>query len=475
MNTNSIQFSWDELAACSDGEWLDTGLQTMQTPGIREVITDSRCVCRDALFVALEGERFDGHDFVLSAVDHGAAVVCVADRPADDVLAALQSRAVPCLQVDDTLRAYQALGRHHRMRFSELTVVAITGSSGKTSTKEIIGSILAAHFDGEVLISEGNTNNQIGVPQNLLRLHERHRAAVLELGTNAPGEIQTLTELVNPDLAVLTNIGPVHLAGLGNMDGVAREKAGVFAGLRDRPGHAVLPHELLANPRIAAVIPHERTVTFGTASKAGVTVTYLEGDFERSRFRVERHDETPAMDIDWNISGAHQAMNAGAGFAVASILGIADDTVRRALASCRLPGMRMRTVEQNGLQWVNDAYNANPDSIRALIDWMASVLSPSRQQSSSLVLGDMLELGPGGEQLHKRILEYARQKLPTARCIAFGPHMCRAAADLDIPGFESIDELRAFLEQNLATGDTVILKGSRGMALERLLPPGTEG
>ncbi|MDP7395691.1 MAG: UDP-N-acetylmuramoyl-tripeptide--D-alanyl-D-alanine ligase [Lentisphaeria bacterium] len=455
-------FDWQELVEAAAARVVPADIPL---PAVSVIGTDTRTVGHGDMFLALRGERFDGHDFAAAAVDQGAAALCVDEQMIDAIVTATGG-TTPCLCVGDTLAAYQAIARLHRRGFADLTMVAITGSSGKTSTRTIVGAVLSRHFDGAVLTTTANTNNHVGVPQNLLRLTPEHRGAVLELGTSGHGEIRPLTALVEPDIAILTNVGPVHLEGLGSVDGVAREKAGVFSKLGDH-GSAILPVDLRHHPQIAPSLPVDRVLTVGNAgSGADVEVTYCGGDLTSARVIVCRGGRN--VEFSWALPGAHQAMNAGVAFAVAQVLGIEDDCVVEGLASCQLPGMRLRTVEHDGVTWINDAYNANPDSVKALLDLLAS--APHGGGHLHIVLGDMLELGPDTAQYHATALAYACERLPGARILPFGPLMAQAVRSFDLDAFEDIEDLRQHLTTHVAAGDLIAVKGSRGMALERLIP-----
>ncbi len=457
-----FMFDWQELVEAAAARVVPADIPL---PAVSVIGTDTRTVGHGDMFLALRGERFDGHDFAAAAVDQGAAALCVDEQMIDAIVTATGG-TTPCLCVGDTLAAYQAIARLHRRGFADLTMVAITGSSGKTSTRTIVGAVLSRHFDGAVLTTTANTNNHVGVPQNLLRLTPEHRGAVLELGTSGHGEIRPLTALVEPDIAILTNVGPVHLEGLGSVDGVAREKAGVFSKLGDH-GSAILPVDLRHHPQIAPSLPVGRVLTVGNAgSGADVEVTYCGGDLTSARVIVCRGGRN--VEFSWALPGAHQAMNAGVAFAVAQVLGIEDDCVVEGLASCQLPGMRLRTVEHDGVTWINDAYNANPDSVKALLDLLAS--APHGGGHLHIVLGDMLELGPDTAQYHATALAYACERLPGARILPFGPLMAQAVRSFDLDAFEDIEDLRQHLTTHVAAGDLIAVKGSRGMALERLIP-----
>ena len=455
-------FDWQELVEAAAARVVPADIPL---PAVSVIGTDSRTIGHGDMFLALRGERLDGHDFATAAVDRGAAALCVDEQGVDAIVTATGG-TTPCLCVDDTLAAYQAIARLHRRGFPNLKMVAITGSSGKTSTRTIVGAVLSRHFDGAVLTTTANTNNHVGVPQNLLRLTPEHRGAVLELGTSGPGEIRPLTALVEPDIAILTNVGPVHLEGFGSVDGVAREKAGVFSRLGNH-GSAILPVDLRHHPQIAPTLPVDRVLTVGNAGfGADVEVTYCGGDLTAAKVIVRRGGRD--VEFSWALPGAHQAMNAGAAFAVAQVLGIEDDCVVEALAACELPGMRTRIVEHDGVTWINDAYNANPDSAKALLDWLAS--APHSCGHVHIVLGDMLELGPDTVQYHATVLAYACEHLPGARILPFGPLMAKAVRSFGLDAFEDIEDLRQHITSHVAAGDLIAVKGSRGMALERIIP-----
>jgi UDP-N-acetylmuramoyl-tripeptide--D-alanyl-D-alanine ligase len=433
-----MAFSWRELALFTTGRWLRKPDGTLC---VDKVSTDSRSIGLGQAFLALRGEHFDGHDFIPTAIAADASVI-IAETPAPP------DCATPWLQVEDTLRAYQDLAAFHRMRWPRLPLIGITGSSGKTSSKEIIACILRAEF-ANVLATAANTNNLIGVPQNLLRLDD-HDAVVIELGTNAPGEIATLTQIASPAIAVITSIGPVHLEGLGSVEGVAKEKASICNGL---------PSDGLA------IVPEAWKHAVSAANVLTVGGDYQVADYQArgltgASFCVVRKGK--GLSISWSVPGAHQARNAAAAVAVADHLGIAEETIASALAEFALPGMRMARQEIAGVSWINDAYNANPDSMRALIDCL------SDEPDLTLVLGDMLELGPNEASHHREVLRYAQEKLPAARLLPVGPRMAAVAADLGLTAAKDLDTARDMLTPQ--SGDSVALKASRGMALEGLIP-----
>jgi UDP-N-acetylmuramoyl-tripeptide--D-alanyl-D-alanine ligase len=455
----TMQFNWQQLIEITGGS-----AASQNGPTIAAISTDTRTLQQGDLYLALRGDRFDGHDFIDAAIESGASALCVESSV---------SATIPTLIVPDTLAAYQQIATSLRLQFDDLQVVAVTGSSGKTSTKEMIASVLRARYPDAVFGTQGNTNNHIGVPQNLLRLCSQHKAAVLELGTSGPGEISNLTELVQPDIAVLTNVGPVHLEGLGSIEGVACEKACIFSTLA-ATGHAVLPASLRHDPNIAPALPSDRTVTIGAVdSGADIEAEQVRGDLRSSQIRIHRTGKE-ALTFTWQLTGLHQALNAAVAFAVAGILKIDDETIVAGLKACTLPGMRMQTFEHESVTWINDAYNANPDSMRCLVDWLATI-DPGADNTVHLVLGDMLELGENSLQLHTEFLRHTRRALPRANLVPFGDEMSAAATALGISAHTDINALRENLDTAIKAGDIVAVKASRGIALERVLPEGENG
>ena len=445
-------------------------------PRASRVETDSRAELDGALFLALKGERFDGHDFIDDALTSGAAALCVS---AEFAKSSGLDFPVPTLVVPDTSKALLEMAAYHRRRYPSATIIGVTGSSGKTSVKEMIRSILETAFGADaVLATRGNTNNQIGLPMNLLRLSPKHRFAVVEMGTNQPGEIEILADVAAPDIAVITSVGNAHLELLGGLEGVAKEKSAIFRS-REFDGStktpkAVMPAacpglEILKNAALDA------TYSFGFESAdANANVERFDGGFDGAEFTIsvaadgKRH----AFDVAWHIPGRHQAGNAAAAAMVAVIVG-AGDSIPGGLAACELPGMRMRSAEIAEVKWINDAYNANPDSVRAALALLAEFADSPK---TIVVLGDMLELGAQSAALHREVLEFGFDNLRTAGFLLVGPNMTTAAESLPsgqgrYKAFADSEELREYFYANPPSpGTTIFLKASRGMALERCVP-----
>jgi len=475
-------FDIKELAGVVDGAEVASFGADVAAVSAGRVETDTRKDLNGALFLALKGERFDGHDFVDAAAAGGAAAVCVSSEYAESRVPRFP---VPALVVPDTLKALQSIAAWHRWRFPGLKVVGITGSSGKTSVKEMIRSILVEAFGSDaVLATEGNTNNHIGLPMNLLRAVPEHRVAVLELGTNHPGEIEVLAEIAAPDIAVATSIGNAHIEFFGDLDGVAREKGTIFKE-RSGPGGkvvapiAILPAECPGRSILLEYVSGE-ALSFGFDDSATAKVDYesLDATTALLGLRVSAGEGARGeFDVKWGLGGRHQASNAAAAALVAARLG-ALDAVPAGLANCELPGMRMKVEEIDGVTWINDAYNANPDSVRAAVDRVAEI---AESRDILVVLGDMFELGSESARLHEETLEFVARRLPDADFALVGGTMSAAAGRVsDMSGrfdaYAAAEELsERFRSDPPSSGGIVFLKGSRGMGLERCVPKNAGG
>ncbi|MDD3885298.1 MAG: UDP-N-acetylmuramoyl-tripeptide--D-alanyl-D-alanine ligase [Victivallaceae bacterium] len=455
----SASFTAAELAAATAGKWDRRPSEDTRF----ELFTDTRLPVAGGLFVALRGERFDGHDMLEAAVNAGAGALCVESNLLDKLP---RPCCVPVMAVRSTLDAYQNIARFHRMRFADLTVVAVTGSVGKTSVKEMLRAILAAEAGGEnVLWTIGNTNNQIGVPQNLLRLEPHHRFAVIECGTNHPGEIAPLSRMAHPAAALVNSIAPCHLEFLGDLAGVAREKAFIYSGL-GRGGAAVWPKTAPESEILeAAARLHDRLYSFGPAgSGADVESDYLGGSLSGSSFRLNFKNGR-SFTVVWSLTGRHQAMNAAAAAAVALAIGVTPEMISGGLSAARLPGMRSRQSRFNGATIINDAYNANPESMHASFEWLAEFAEPT---DLALLLGGMLELGGDSAMRHAAVLDEAVRYFPHARIAVIGSDY----PDRDgVERFDTAAEAANWFISQLTPGRIAFLKGSRGFALENALPP----
>ena len=454
-------FNGIELMESTSGRWNTVLPLDFE---LNRVITDTREDCSGGLFLALRGENFDAHDFLDSAVSSGAAALCIEKTFATKINPAWN---IPVLLVDDTLTAYQAIANSYKKRFHNLRSVAITGSMGKTSCKEIIRSILVAAVGEEaVYATKSNTNNQVGVPQNLLNVNSKHRFCVLEMGTNHFGEIEPLSRTLEPDVALINSIAPCHLEAFGDTHGVAQEKTKIFAALKS-DGIAVIPTDCPEINYLLGQTKQFKTMRFGT----DVEAVYHGGNLHGSCIELIFKDLNKRIKLDWLLSGAHQASNAAAAATVALALGIEPEIIAEGLRNCVLPGMRMKVAHVNGIDWINDAYNASPESVAATLRWLKEFV---KADDLVLVLGDMLELGKVSNSQHKKVLAQAFELFPEAAFVLVGPEMNRAGGNIDVPNkncfCKDSEAAKEVLKIFLSVGKTVLLKGSRGIKLEKLWP-----
>ena len=422
------------------------------------VSIDTRTVMPGALFVALRGENFDGHRFVEQAVAAGATGVVVSQ-------AVTVPTHVTVMRVADTLVALQKMGHAARMAFNG-PVIAVTGSNGKTTTKQLIASVCRAHYGpGAVLATDGNLNNHIGVPLTLLRLRSTHRVAVIEMGMNHFGEIALLSELVEPTIALVTNAGPAHLEGVESIEGVALAKGEIFGSLR-AGGVAVLNADDYFHAYWQVVSRAHPQLTFGLSTSADVAGQH---DVVKSVLKLSLTPTSEPVSINLSLAGEHNARNALAAAAVARALGIDAPTIKAGLeAASNIDGRLTRRVIANGTTIIDDSYNANPASMRA-----AAQVLMAESGSKIMVIGDMAEMGASSDAMHRALLTELSQ-LPFAALLTLGERMQRAAAAMNISRdlvktFTDIDLLVSDLKTQLSSDTTVLVKGSRSMAMERVI------
>jgi UDP-N-acetylmuramoyl-tripeptide--D-alanyl-D-alanine ligase len=425
------------------------------TQRFTSVSNDTRTLQPGALYVALHGENFDGHRFVAQAINAGAAGI-LTSQPVQ------ASVEITVMQVSNTLIALQQMAHASRLEFDG-PVIAVTGSNGKTTTKEMIASVLRAHYGADaVLATTGNLNNHIGVPLTLLTRKLSHEVAVIEMGMNHFGEIALLTQLSEPTMAVITNAAPAHLDGVGSLAGVAEAKGEIFAGLR-AGGVAVLNADDYFLP-YWQVLNRERTVTtFGLAANANVNG---KSGTLPGQMLLNSSDNSCALGIQLPVEGKHNVCNALAAAAVARTLGIPDATIKLGIeATVNVSGRLTSRPFINGTTLIDDSYNANPASMRA-----AAAVLVAHAKPRYLVLGDMGELGSCAEQLHES-LATELSKLPLDGVFTLGSKMKRVAHLFGTHGqaFDDVDPLAESLYPQLTAGATLLVKGSRSMATERVI------
>ena len=424
------------------------------------VSTDTRSLSRGQLFFALRGERYDATQFVAEAASLGAVGVVV-EQQCDCEL--------PQVRVTDTRQALGALARAWRTGFT-LPVIAVTGSNGKTTVKEMIAAIMRAQHSGaddSILATQGNLNNDIGLPLTVLELREHHRAAVLEMGANHPGEIATLANIAAPQIGVITNAAPAHLEGLGSIADVAATKGELLDELPES-GTAVLN----CDDAFFDYWDERRQVrnrsSFGLASIADYRAENVRDRIEAGEpsLKFTLHCPDGAIDLCIAMAGRHNVFNALAAAAAAQSAGASMDAIADGLAAVANVAGRLRPLQSDsGIMIYDDSYNANPASVGAAIAFLAGVDAPRW-----LVLGDMGELGDSGETMHREIGTAAREAgidrlfcigaLSKATAEAFGP---------DAEWHETLDDLWASLQKQLPPRLSILIKGSRFMGLDRLV------
>lgn len=428
-----------------------------------DITTDTRKIGPGALFVALKGERFNGEDFARQAAEAGAAGVLVSEGCAPGNIEGLE---VPVLRVADTLSAYQAIAKAWRMRF-DIPVVAITGSNGKTTTKDLTASVLGARFP--VLKTEANFNNEIGLPMTLLSLRQEHRAAVVEIGMRGLGQIEALAPMAAPSVGVVTNVGETHIELLGSIENIARAKGEMVEAIR-AGGTVVLNAD---NPYVAAMrgkaAPGVRVVTFGESEGADVRGTDIVSEGFGMRFRASFAGGVK-QDYTLPLAGRHNVSNALAALAVGWTLGLSPEETAAGLASPAMSGQRFACEKRGDYMIVNDAYNASPMSMAAAIETLKDVAAGRRVA----VLGDMLELGDHAKAAHRRVGELLAAS-GAAVLVTRGALGEEIAAGAEAAGMKEVhrcashEEAADVLRHILRAGDTVLFKGSHGMQMDKII------
>lgn len=415
------------------------------------VSTDSRSLRAGELFVAIRGEHFDGHRFLPMVKDKAAAAALVDGRYAGPA-------PLPAIAVDDTRKALGRLGCHWRLRFSPV-LFGIAGANGKTTTKEMLASILRAHAgEAAVLATAGNLNTDIGVPMTLLHLRDAHRYCAIELGTNHPGEIEWLAGVVQPTIALITNAQREHMEFLTSVEASARENSSVFRALPGS-GVAVVNADDACRPLFLQAAGQRRVVEFGLEREAtvsgGTTLKHLSSEI------VVRTPQGEAL-VSLAIPGLHNVRNALAAAACAHAAEIPVDTICRGLAAFRPYAGRLQIKRtRGGATLLDDSYNANPDSVRAAIDVLAACPAPA-----ALVLGDMGEVGEQGPAFHREVGAYARSRgIGALYALGEASREAVKAFGAGAQHFTSPEELIEALPRDV----TLLVKGSRFMRMERVV------
>lgn len=420
------------------------------------VSIDSRTLTRGALFVALKGPNFNGHAFITAAREQGAAAALVSEEIAD---------TLPAVKVDDTRLALGKFAANWRSDF-ELPVVAVTGSNGKTTVKEMLSSIFAQACEGDCVLSTiGNLNNDLGLPLTLLRLRKSHRYAVTEMGMNNPGELTYLSTLARPNVAVITNAAAAHLQGLQSVEGVARAKSEIFSGV-DAGGTAIINDDDEFALLWRDVAKDLKIVGFSLYQHSDVTAEY---DLNKDHSRMVLHTPWGNAGCRLSLPGKHNVANALAAAAAAGAVGISLDDIVRGLESWQGVKGRLQSKTINDLHVIDDTYNANPASIKAALDVLA--MQPGMKV---FVMGDMGELGDASVSLHRKSGEQAKE-LGIDACFTLGEltAITAQAFGRNAQSFTCVehlvDALQKAIQDNCDRPINILVKGSRSMKMERVI------
>ena len=415
------------------------------------VSTDSRSIREGELFVALSGPNFDGSKFVNHATRKGAAGAVVNSLLTDDVAQ---------IQVEDTRQALGQLGATWRGQHS-ITVVGITGSNGKTTLKELVAACLSSV--APTLATEGNLNNDIGMPLMMSRIDQSHQFAVLEMGANHAGEIAHLTDLARPDVVVITNAAAAHLEGFGSIEGVAHAKAEILGG-ESRPGIAVLNADDEFYSYWLSLLDGVDVLSFGLNENADIRADQIETGKGHTHFTMHLLDTT--FELTLPLAGAHNVRNACAAAAVAVALDVSAETIKTSLESVNPVAGRMTPLQgSKGATLYDDSYNANPLSVIAAAEFLASL-----NGDSWLVLGDMFELGDDAKRIHHDVGVSIRNA-GVDRLYTFGDLSRNAAQAFgdDASSYDSLEALIGDVSKGLSDSINLLVKGSRGMRMERVV------
>lgn len=422
---------------------------------INEISTDTRNLPDGCLFAAIKGDRFDGHDFIPKAIEMGAA-------------AALSEKEIdgcPCIVVDNTRKAYLDLAGYYRRKFSPI-LVGVTGSVGKTTTKEMIALVLSEKFN--CLKTQGNLNNEIGLPKTLFKMNGSHRAAVIEMGMSDFGEISRLSRAAAPTVGVITNIGFSHIENLKTQEGILKAKLEILDGMDDNTPLIVNGDDAHLS-RLKNVISSSRPIYFFGIENA-------ECDFRG--MNISERDGVTGFDVCYDgktcraeipCIGRHNVLNALAAFCVGTLAGMTESEIVSSLKKYQSDGMRQNIVKKGGVTVIIDCYNASPDSMKASLDVLSDIKTDGRKIA---VLGDMLELGEESERLHTLVGEYVRDaKIDSLYCYGKDSEYIikesRTAACFFHTGDK--DLCAGIIKKYIRNGDAILFKASRGMKLEEII------
>ena len=410
-----------------------------------KVSTDSRKIEQNAVFFALKGENFDANDFALQVAEQGTSSLVVADRK--DL-----PKHERILVVDDTLKTLQDLAAYHRQQM-KATVLSITGTNGKTTTKELVSAVLAKKYN--IIHTMGNLNNHIGVPLTLLNIRPETEIAVVEMGANHPGEIDFLCRIADPDFGLITNIGKAHLEGFGSFEGVIKTKTELYRHIKAH-GKAVFINQ--GNPLLWEQSEGQTRISYGRHCAADTPVAPAACD--------------PYLSVGWkshliqtHLVGSYNFENVAAAIGVGQYFKVDENDIIEALEQYTPTNSRSQVIETEKNQILMDAYNANPTSMRAALINFANI----REEQHLLILGDMRELGTASEEEHRNILALMKE-LGFKEAFLVGQNFCAYNDNPNWKTFAKVEDLCQYIESHPFEGTHVLVKGSRGIQLEKVLP-----
>ena len=423
------------------------------------ITTDSRSIKPGELFVALKGEKFDGHTYCKKALQDGARAVLV-----ENLNEIEEDKAIV---VKDTLRAYQEIAHAYRMSNKKLKVVAITGSNGKTSTKDLIAACLASKYN--VTKTQANFNNEIGLPKTLLSVTEKTDIAVVEMGMRGLGQIRALKALAKPDVVVITNVGETHMELLGSMDNIAKAKSEILEDLTAE-NTAVLNGD---DPYVSKMKTNAKTVTYGIIKGNILQGMNLEISGNGTTFSYQSGITKATKNVAMPLIGKHNVMNALAAIAVAEVFNVSDEDIVGALNGALLTEKRQEVLHFGKVTAINDAYNASPASMETGLETLKKVVEAQKKGRAVAVLADMLELGASSLNAHKKVGEWAA-KNGVKLLITYGTESkatYEAAKNKGVASFycKNKEEAATILKDNLQDNDVILFKGSHSMEVDKVI------
>ena len=408
------------------------------------ITTDSRTISKDCVFVALKGEHFDGNDFALKVAEEGVAACVIADRqdlPKHDRL----------FIVDDSLKCLQELALYHRETLGT-PIIGITGTNGKTTTKELVSAVLAKKYN--IIFTQGNFNNHLGVPLTLLRIKPETELAVVEMGANHPGEIKQLTDIGKPNYGIITNIGRAHLEGFGGFNGVVRTKNEMYQHIAKHKGMLFVNHD---NTLLMDLSKDIKKLTYGTSDRANVKGRIISAN--------------PYLSVEWNnqkidtqLVGDYNFENVMAAICVGQFFRVPARDIVEALSSYCPTNNRSQVIETGKNRVVMDAYNANPTSMSFSIKNFRNIC----KDDNLLILGDMRELGNESQQEHNTIIKLLKE-LDFKNVYLVGHEFSQCSKSSGFIAFENVEELAQYLENHPVSGKDILVKGSNGIHLNKLI------